>query len=167
MSVRTMQTIRMIKWMEMTGLPSQVTISTVLKAWQNYKVNYNRHHKKYPLTSRLKASSLKLFLMCVSWTLVTFQQMFIWGGYSCLFQKKQKTFAHYLSIALLSGMSVPFGFAVLMQGFVFLSLNVGQRYNHVWDCLAEGVERAFPFLKAKDEQRDRTSSSDSEGTDDS
>ena len=62
---------------------------------------------------------------------------------------------------------MPFGFAVLMQGFVFLSLNVGQRYNHVWDCLAEGVERAFPFLKAKDEERDRTLSSDSEGTDDS
>lgn len=63
-------------------------------------------------------------------------------------------------------MSVPFGFAVLMQGFVFLSLNVGQRYNHAWDCLAEGIERVFPFLKAKEEDLDRyNSSSDSEVSD--
>ena len=63
-------------------------------------------------------------------------------------------------------MSVPFGFAVLMQGFVFLSLNVGQRYNHLWDCLAEGIERAFPFLKAKEEDMESyNSSSDSEMSD--
>ena len=79
MSILTMKTVRMVKCMEITGLPREATISTVLRAWQNYRANYNKNHKSHPLTGKLKSAWLKLFLMAVSWGFVTLQQRLIWG----------------------------------------------------------------------------------------
>ena len=85
MSILTMKTVRMVKCMEITGLPREATISTVLRAWQNYRANYNKNHKSHPLTGKLKSAWLKLFLMAVSWGFVTLQQRLIWGKFDIFY----------------------------------------------------------------------------------
>ena len=147
MSILTMKTVRMVKCMEITGLPREATISTVLRAWQNYRANYNKNHKSHPLTGKLKSAWLKLFLMAVSWGFVTLQQRLIWGKHIELLWPdilyKPRTFS---SISL-PGLAIPYGFAVLMQAMVFFSLNVGYKYQALWEWLAGSCEKLFPFLK--------------------
>ena len=46
-----------------------------------------------------------------------------------------------------SGLAIPYGFAVLMQAMVFFSLNVGYKYQALWEWLADSCEKLFPFLK--------------------
>ena len=140
--------------MEITGLPREATISTVLRAWQNYRANYNKNHKSHPLTGKLKSAWLKLFLMAVSWGFVTLQQRLIWGKFDIFYWSILSFYGLASNISpepfhlhLFSGLAIPYGFAVLMQAMVFFSLNVGYKYQALWEWLADSCEKLFPFLK--------------------